>query len=184
MAARRRQKQEWEVYLILFDDGKNVQCKYCDKTFQYKSDRAFNHFGYNAKSTQTICPKMPTALKQKFISCGGIMPTRMSHTEMWGTGGPKGDTGAAYSSQSGQNNLANGSTLDVHIPTFEPTQSQGKPSRVASNTLRSSGLRQQHMSKAYHIAKWKELDEKWATFFYEANVAFNVVRRPSFVAAV
>jgi hypothetical protein len=40
------------------------------------------------------------------------------------------------------------------------------------------------MSEAYHIKKQKELDEKWATFFYEANVAFNVVRHPPFVAAV
>jgi hypothetical protein len=148
MASRRRQKQKWEVYLTFFDDGKNAQCKYCDKTFQYKSDRAFNYFGYNAKSTQTICPKMPTALKQKFISYGGIMPTRMSHTEMWGTGGPGGGMGAACSSQSGQNNLADGSTPDVHIPAFEPAQLQGEPSRAASNTLRSSGLQQQHMSEA------------------------------------
>jgi hypothetical protein len=40
------------------------------------------------------------------------------------------------------------------------------------------------MNEAYHIAKRKELDEKWATFFYKANVAFNVVRHPSFVVAV
>jgi hypothetical protein len=40
------------------------------------------------------------------------------------------------------------------------------------------------MSKAYHIAKRKELDEKWANFFYQANVTFNVVRNPSFTAAV
>jgi hypothetical protein len=40
------------------------------------------------------------------------------------------------------------------------------------------------MNEAYHIAKRKELDEKWATFFYKANVAFNVVRHPSFVAAM
>jgi hypothetical protein len=32
--------------------------------------------------------------------------------------------------------------------------------------------------------KWKELDEKWATFFYESNVAFNVVRHPTFVVAM
>jgi hypothetical protein len=72
----------------------------------------------------------------------------------------------------------------VHISAFEPAQSQGEPSRAASTTLRSSGLRQQHISEAYHIAKRKELDVKWATFFYEANVAFNVVRHPSFVVAV
>jgi hypothetical protein len=40
------------------------------------------------------------------------------------------------------------------------------------------------MNEAYHIAKRKELDEKWATSFYEANVAFNVVWYPSFVATV
>jgi hypothetical protein len=112
------------------------------------------------------------------------MPIRMSHTEMWGTGGPKGDTRATCSSQSGQNNLVDGSMPDVHVPTFKPAQSQGELCRAASNTLRSSGLRQQHMNEAYHIAKRKELDEKWATFFYEANLAFNVVRHPSFVAAM
>jgi hypothetical protein len=69
------------------------------------------------------------------------MPTRLSHMEMWGIGVPEGGTGAACSSQSGQNNLADGSTPDVHIPTFEPTQSQGEPSRAVSNTLRSSTLR-------------------------------------------
>jgi hypothetical protein len=40
------------------------------------------------------------------------------------------------------------------------------------------------MSEAYYTAKRKELDEKWANFFYQANVAFNVVRHPSFTAAV
>jgi hypothetical protein len=29
--------------------------------------------------------------------------------------------------------------------------------------------------EAYHITKHKELDEKWAAFFYESNVAFNVL---------
>ena len=179
MAARRRQKQEWEVYLTFFDDGNNAQCKYCDKTFQYKSDWPFNPFGYNAKSTQNA-----HCLKQKFISCGGIIPTRLSYTEMWGTWMPEGGKGVACLSQAGQNNLADGSILDVYILTFVPAQSQGEPSKAASNTLRLSSLRQQHMSKTYHIAKWKELDEKWATFFYEANVAFNVVRHPSFIAAM
>jgi hypothetical protein len=77
-----------------------------------------------------------------------------------------------------------GSTPDVHVPANEPIQSQGETSRAASNMLKSSALRQQHMNEAYHIAKRKELDEKWATFFYEANVAFNVVRHLTFVAAV
>jgi hypothetical protein len=45
-------------------------------------------------------------------------------------------------------------------------------------------LRQQAFTEAYHITKRKELDEKWAAFFYEANVAFNVARHPAFIAAV
>ena len=40
------------------------------------------------------------------------------------------------------------------------------------------------MNEAYHLAKWKELEEKWATFFYEANIAFTIVWHPLFVAAV
>jgi hypothetical protein len=162
MASRRRQKQEWEPYLIFLEDENNAQCVYCNK----------------------ICPKIPLALKQIFISYEGIMPTRMSHMEMYGTGGPRGGTGAACSSQSAQNNSVNGSTPDVQAPAYKLVQSQDEPSRAASNTFRSSALRQQHMIEAYHIAKRKELDEKWATFFYEANVVINVVRHPSFVAAV
>jgi hypothetical protein len=45
-------------------------------------------------------------------------------------------------------------------------------------------LWQQDMNKAYHTTKRKELDEKWTTFFYEANAAFNVVRHPAFVVAM
>ena len=40
------------------------------------------------------------------------------------------------------------------------------------------------MNQVYHNAKQKELDEKWATFFYKTNVPFNVVRHPSFIAAM
>ncbi|MHC5721300.1 MAG: hypothetical protein ACYTX0_57110, partial [Nostoc sp.] len=40
------------------------------------------------------------------------------------------------------------------------------------------------MNDAMNIAKRKELDEKWASFFYEANVPFNVARNPAFIEAV
>jgi hypothetical protein len=40
------------------------------------------------------------------------------------------------------------------------------------------------MNEAYYTTKQKELDEKWANFFYQANVPFNFVRHPSFTAAV
>ena len=58
-------------------------------------------------------------------------------------------------------------------------------SLAASNSTRSgSALRQQLMVDSYNVAKRKELDEKWATFFYQANVPFNVARNPAFIEAV
>jgi hypothetical protein len=45
-------------------------------------------------------------------------------------------------------------------------------------------LLQQEFTKAYHISKRKEYDEKWIAFFYELNVAFNVARHPALIAAV
>jgi hypothetical protein len=59
-----------------------------------------NHFGYNAKSTLIVCPKIPLVLKEKFISCKNIVPARMSIVELWGTGGSPGSARAAISSQS------------------------------------------------------------------------------------
>ena len=38
--------------------------------------------------------------------------------------------------------------------------------------------------EVYQLNKQKELDEKWASFFYNANVPFNVGRHPAFVEAV
>jgi hypothetical protein len=101
-----------------------------------------------------------------------------------GSGGPPISAGPARSSQSTQNNLVGASTPPIDVPASEPPDSTGERSRAASNQLRPSTLRQQHINEAYHTAKWKELDEKWANFFYQANVPFNVVRHPSFTATV
>jgi hypothetical protein len=53
-----------------------------------------------------------------------------------------------------------------------------------SDSCNPRSLRQQEFTETYHITKRKELDEKWAAFFYESNVAFNVARHPIFVAVV
>jgi hypothetical protein len=143
-----------------------------------------NHFGYNVKSTQVVCPNIPPALKEKFVTCNTVVSPRMFAVELWGMGGPPVSAGPARSSQSTQNNLAGASTPPINVPVLEPPKSTGERSRAASNQLRPSTLWQQHMSEAYHTAKRKELDEKWAIFFYQANVPFNVVRHPSFTAAV
>ena len=68
------------------------------------------------------------------------MLTRMLHTEMLDTGGPRGGIGATCLSQLSQNILVDGSMPDVHVLAFEPAHLQGEPNRVALNTLRFSGL--------------------------------------------
>ena len=143
-----------------------------------------NHFSYNERSTQVVCPNILPALKNKFVTCNNVVPPRMSPLELWDTRGPLISVGPACLSQSTQNNLAGASMPPIDVPTSEPLESTTKCSRVASNQLRPSTLRQQHINKAYHTTKRKELDEKWASFFYQANVAFNVVRHPSFTAIV
>jgi hypothetical protein len=143
-----------------------------------------NHFGYNARSTQVVYPNIPPALKDKFVTYNNVVPPRMSALELWGTGGPPVSAALARSSQSTQNNLAGASKPPIDVPASEPPESIAERSRAASNQLRPTTLRQQYMSEAYHTAKRKELDEKWEIFFYQANVAFNVVRHPSFTAAV
>ena len=47
-----------------------------------------------------------------------------------------------------------------------------------------SGRRQKSMEESLDLASRQSLDKKWASFFYEANIAFNVVRHPAFVSAV
>ena len=71
---------------------------------------------------------------------------------------------------------------DARNLNLEHSESTQIPSRVDSSTLRA--MRQQDLVEAYHITKRKELDEKWAAFFYKANVPFNVVRHPSFIATM
>ena len=61
---------------------------------------------------------------------------------------------------------------------------QGSGGLAASNSTRFGSMRQRRMEDAYNIAKRKELDEKWASFFYTANVPFNVARHPAFIEAV
>ena len=43
---------------------------------------------------------------------------------------------------------------------------------------------QKNMEDFFDLATRQRLDNKWASFFYEANIAFNVVRHPSFVSVV
>jgi hypothetical protein len=55
---------------------------------------------------------------------------------------------------------------------------------IYSDSCIPRSLRQQDFTKAHHICKRKQLDEKWAAFFYGSNVTFNVARHSAFIAAM
>ena len=95
--------------------------------------------------------------------------------------------GEASASASNQSTYNNGSTTNITgIGPSSPVHDalSIEPSRVASCTVRSRFMWQQELDEVYQLNKQKELDEKWASFFYKAYVRFNVDRYLAFVAAV
>ena len=148
---------------------------------QYRRERAFSHYGWRAKSTRGICTKAPRPVKAKFSECGGRIPAHMEPHEMYGQGG---EANVPTSSQSTPTNGGIGNVASVGPSSPIRGTSSTEPSRVASCTVRSRSMRQQDLDEVYQLNKRKELDEKWASFFYNANVPFNVGRHPTFVEAV
>ena len=100
---------------------------------------------------------------------------------MYGQGG---EANVPTSSQSTPTNGSTANVASVGPSSFVRGTSSTEPSRVASCTVRSRSMWQQDLDEVYQLNKWKELDEKWASFFYDANVPFNVGRHPTFVEAV
>lgn len=185
MSSRRRETKEWEPWFNFSEDGKVIECVFCASRLQYKRERAFNHYGFRAKSNKAVCRKAPPAVKMRFANCGGEVPARMRGTETWGTSaGPCTSAGTSPSAHSTHGNVPDGGVGDVPIVRHEPSESFHQGSRGASCTARSSSLRQQQITAALHMATRLELDEKWAAFFYDANVPFNVVKNAAFIEAV
>ena len=117
----------------------------------------------------------------KFSECGGRIPSRMEPNEMYGQGR---EANVPTSSQSTPTNggIANVASVGPSSPVRGTSSTE--PSRVGSCTVRSRSMQQQDLDEVYQLNKRKELDEKWASFFYDANVPFNVSRHPTFVEAV
>ena len=148
---------------------------------QYRRERAFSHYGWREKSTRGICTKALWPVKQKILECSGRIPAHMELNEMYGQDG---EANVPTLSQSTPTNggIANVTSVGPSSP-IRGTSST-KPSRVASCTMRSRSMWQQELDEVYQLNKQKELDEKWASFFYDANVPFNVGRHLTFVEAV
>ena len=120
-------------------------------------------------------------MKAKFSECGGKIPERIEPNEMYGQGG---EANGPTSSQSIPTNggIANVTSVGSSSPVRGTSSTE--PSRVASCTVRSRSMQQQDLDEVYQLNKWKELDEKKASFFYDANIPFNVGRHPTFVEVV
>ena len=125
--------------------------------------------------------KAPWLVKLKFSECGGRIPARMEPNEMYGQGE---EANVPTSSQSTPTNgdIANVTSIGPSSPVRGTSSTE--PSQVASCTVRSHSMQQQELDEVYQLNKRKELDEKWASFFYDTNVPFNVGRHPTFVEAV
>lgn len=185
MGTRRKETQQWDPWFNFLDDGKTVQCVFCKGTIQYKRERCFNHYGLGAKSTKAICSKAPISVKRRFATCAYVVPARMSPAEIWGTDEvPTMGFNISSPRHATPNNTPGPCIADNNEVNQEATTIPARQSGAGSCSVRSNSLRQQQMNEAFNIAKRKELDETWASFFYEANVPFNVVRHPSFIRAV
>ena len=177
----RKKTKDWEPWFTWLPDGHTVRCAFCGNTMQYRRERAFSNYGWRAKSTRGICLKAPRSVKLKFSECGGKILARMEPNEM---SGQDGEANVPTSSQSSPTNggIANVTSVGPYSPVRGTSSTE--PSRVASCTVRSCSMRQQELDEVYQLNKRKELDEKWASFFYDVNVPFNVGRHPTFVEAV
>ncbi len=58
---------------------------------------------------------------------------------------------------------------------------QGFNRSTNSNT---QTFQQVSLLEGLNLARKQNLDKKWATFFYEADIPFNVVRHPTFIKVV
>ena len=135
------------------------------------------------RNPSRVCQKAPTVVKRKFQFCAGKIPGPLTQEEMDGMRPTfPASVQRPCSSASTHGTLYGGSEPSYNDTEEDRNVSSAAPSRAGSNTTRS--LRQQDMSEALQISKRKELDMLWSSFFYEANVAFNVAKHPTFIKAV
>lgn len=79
--------------------------------------------------------------------------------------------------------------MDIHEatgPIHMPSPYLARHDNIGQRTCTcssGSGRWQRSMEKSLDLAS-RNLDKKWASLFYEANIVFNVVRHPTFISAV
>ena len=189
----RRATKEWDPWLHLeVEDGlssNSRSCVFCGWTKVFVRKRAFIHFGYGGTATSERCPRIPQSVLQKFRNCGGVVPKAMVLDEV--------EEAYADVEVPLVPEAVLETTVDERImiePANEAGPSQRTPNHPDSvdstpttgETRRTTPTvsRQWSMDEAFQVVTRQKLNKLWASFFYEANIAFNVVRHPAFIKAV
>ena len=171
---------------MLLPDNK-MECNFCKTKISYRRDRLLFHLGYRPNDSLAgvrRCNKATLAVKAMFMNCGGNVPTVSADEDERGV------------------EVTSPSTIPVEVvhgqeaPNASASVSEGEGNNVGqSSQIRSSEapgpssnrsrpMRQLSVQQGMDTSNKQVLDKKWAKFFYEANIPFNVVRHPAFVDAV
>ena len=164
-----------------------MSCKLCDAVLSYRKDRLLFHLGYrriDSVAGVRACPKASAAVKLMFFNCGGDIPEAASN-------GTVGDVEVTSPSTIQPSAVRGEGLPDASISANDGGENTGgQSSQVRSSEVPNSSLphnramRQLSVQEGMNASNKQVLDKKWAKFFYEANIPFNVARHPAFLDAV
>ena len=184
----RRATKEWDPWLVVPETGPSTAsraCIFCGWNPVFVRKRAFGHFGYNQRTGTERCKKIPFAVLQKFRACQGVVPKGMTFEETYAV--PEGPvpmeeevlqpTGGVDENKEEEPSATNEPLNPL------PDSVESTPTVIERRSTPTMS-RQMSMDESMQIALRVNLDKMWASFFYEANIAFNVARHPAFIKAV
>ena len=179
-------RSQWESWYTLRPDGK-VSCKFCGTLLSYRKDCLLFHLGYRRNDNLAgvrSCDKASTAVKVMFFNCGGHIPA-VSPNEN------EHDVEVTSTSTMPASVVRGEQQPDASVSANEGGENTGgQNSQVRSSEApnlsltHSRSMRQLSVQEGMNASNKQVLDKKWAKFFYEANIPFNVVRHPAFLDAV
>ena len=174
-----------------------VQCMLCKNHFARRLERMLSHLGYDkvvgVRTTGVSrCTNLSPRIQSLFKNCGGKFPndTKIFLSEPSSSPVTRCDISPSVSTPTSMDvDSCAGSTMAT--PKNEPVLvSEGVPSifTLPAEGSRSvpavKAKRQSTLREGFDETQRRECDKAWATFFYEANIPFNVARSASFKDAV
>ena len=159
-----------------------VGCTFCPKEISYRADRMFSHLGYRGaaagRTDVATCRLMPARVRRLFENCNGLVPERPDDLlEAPNDRTRERDDGDEEDPVLSRTQSVNTTADDVGDPMQLPRNAAlvDRPPR---------DLRQLSLVEGFNASTKQVLDKAWAAAFYEANIAFNIVRHPAFIHAV